>query len=123
MIQHLYIGPCPSDEYCAQIGLTEGSRRLNRIECEAYIEALRKVYGPEPEGAYLNPKTEHHDFGSYLEVVVYYDDNEPEAVQYAFKIEMGLRTWSEADMEPPVRYDNKNQAILGAEELADGGAI
>lgn len=111
MIDHLYIGPAPCDEDCAQIGVTEGASRLNRIECEAYIEALRAVYGPEPEGAYLHTKTESHDFGNYKEVVCYYDTNVREAAEYAFKVETGLGTWAEANMEPPVRYDRKNQPL------------
>lgn len=111
MMQFLYIGPAPSDEACAQIGVTEGARRLNRIECDEYIEALRKVYGPEPEGAYLHPKTEFHDLGSYCEVCIYYDDRQAEAVRYAFNIESGLRTWDEAGMVAPVEYDDKSQAI------------
>lgn len=111
MMNHLYIGPAPSHEDCAQIGLTEGARRLNRIECEVYIEALRKVYGPEPEGAYLHPKTEHHDFGSYCEVCIYYDDNNETAARYAFNIEAGLKTWDEAGMVAPVEYDDRSQAV------------
>ena len=115
MLDHLYIGPSPSDEDCAQIGITEGAQRLNRIECEAYIEALRKVYGDEPEGAYLESKAERHDFGSYREVVCYYDTDNRDAALYAFKVESGLRTWEEAGMTAPVQYDNKHQA---AETLA-----
>ena len=111
MLDHLFIGPCPADEDCAQIGVTEGASRLNRIECEAYIEALRRVYGPEPEGAYLHTKTERHDFGNYKEVVCYYEDDKREAVEYAFKVEAGLGTWAEAGMTAPVQYDRKSQPL------------
>lgn len=37
MIDHLYIGPAPCDEDCAQIGVTEGASRLKRD----FIEAQR----------------------------------------------------------------------------------
>lgn len=111
MLDHIYIGPCPANEDCAQIGVTEGAARLNRIECEAYIEALRLVYGPEPEGAYFHIKTEQHDFGPYREVVCYYEDDKPEAVEYAFRAEFGLGTWAEAGMTAPVQYDRKSQPI------------
>lgn len=110
MIDHLYIGPAPCDEDCAQIGVTEGASRLNRLECEAYINALRIVYGPEPDGAFLETKAERHDFGTYREVVCYYDTDNREAALYAFKVESGLRTWSEANMSAPVIYDTKSQA-------------
>ena len=111
MIDHLFIGPCPADEDCAQIGVTDGASRLNRIECEAYIEALRLVYGPEPDGAYLHIKTESHDFGSYREVVCYYDTNDHAAALYAYKVESGLGTWAEAGMTAPVHYDRNHQPI------------
>ena len=111
MIQHLYIGPCPSDEDCAQIGVTEGAERLNRLECEAYIEALRRVYGQEPEGAFLEVKSQGHDLGIYREVVCYYDDNVREAIEYAFKVETGLGTWAEADMLIPIFYDLNSQPV------------
>lgn len=111
MLDHLFIGPCPADEQCAQTGITEGAYRLNRLEALAYIQALRKVYGDEPEGAYLHIKTEHHDFGKYCEAVIYFEDDKPEAVDYAYKVEAGLGTWAEADMTAPVQYDHRHQPI------------
>jgi hypothetical protein len=111
MIDHLFIGPCPADEDCAQTGVTEGAERLNRAECAAYIEALRKVYGPEPENAYFHIKGQSHDFGRYYEVLIYFEDRDEAASAYAFKVESGLATWSEAEMEPPFRYDDRSQLI------------
>lgn len=111
MIDFFYIGPCPASEHCAQIGVTEGAERLNRIECEAYIEALRKVYGPEPENAHYRIKFERHDFGRYCEVCIYFDVNDPEALAYASRAEFGLDTWDSAGMEPPFCYDDNNQPL------------
>ena len=111
MLDHLYIGPAPADEPCAQIGITEGAQRLNRLECSAYIDALRKVYGPEPDGAFLEPKAENHDFGKYYEVVCYYDNNWDDAIEYAYKVECGLGTWAEAQMVAPVLYDSNHQPL------------
>jgi hypothetical protein len=112
MIDLLYIGPCPADEPCAQTGITEGAERLNRAECSIYIEALRKVYGPEPENAFLMIKRESHDFGSYFEVVCRYDDTDAEAVDYAYKVESGLGTWAEAEMQAPIFYDKNHQPVM-----------
>jgi len=111
MIDHLFIGPCPADEPCAQTGVTEGAQRLNRIECEAYIEALRKVYGPEPENAYFHIKGQSHDFGRYYEVTIYFEDHDKAATDYAFKVESGLGTWAEADMVAPIQYDERSQPV------------
>ena len=107
----IYIGPCPAEEACSQIGVTEGFERINRLECHAYIQALRKVYGPEPDGAFLYTKRENHDFGSYFEVVCKYDENNEIATDYAYRLENGLLTWAEAGMTAPVQYDSHNQPI------------
>ena len=111
MLDHLFIGPCPADEPCAQMGITEGAYRLNRIECLFYIQALRKVYGDEPEGAYLHIKTEYHDFGRYCEVVCYFENDNREAEAYAYKVETGLGTWADADMTAPLQYDQNHQLV------------
>lgn len=111
MMEAFYIGPVPCDEDCAQIGVTEGASRLNRIECAAYIEALRKVYGPEPDHAHYSIKGESHDFGRYYEVAIYFDVNNEEAIAYASRVECGLSTWSEADMTAPVQYDSNSQPV------------
>jgi hypothetical protein len=112
MYDLLYIGPCPADEPCAQLGVTEGFERLNRLECLRYVEALQKVYGAEPDGAMLCLKREHHDSGIYWEVICRFEDTDSEAVAYAYKVEAGLGTWAEADMRPPVIYDKKHQAAM-----------
>jgi hypothetical protein len=100
MIDHLYIGTAPSDEDCAQVG-SDRYMSLAKLECLHYIDALRKVYGEEPDGAYFRPKWEQHDFGRYLELLIYYDDTNEAATEYAFKVEYGLRTWAEAGMVAP----------------------
>ena len=110
-MDYIYIGPCPADEPCAQTGVTEGAERLNKLECYAYIEALRKVYGDEPDGCFLTIKRESHDFGDYFEVVCKYDENTEAAVDYAYKVESGLATWAEAEMTAPVYYDERDQPV------------
>lgn len=111
MIDFFYIGPAPADEECAQTGVTEGAARLNRIECERYIEALRLAYGDEPEGAHYRIKRESHDFGAYYEVCIYFDTNDDEAIAYASRAELGLDTWGQVGMIAPVEYDRNSQPI------------
>lgn len=111
MIDFFYIGPAPASENCAQTGHTEGAERLNRIECNAYITALRTVYGPEPDKAYYRIKGETHDFGRYYEVCIYFDVNDPEALAYASRAEFGLDYWADAGMTAPVQYDDNSQPI------------
>lgn len=107
------IGGTPADEPCAQIGPDQppGGESLNRLECQAYIAALRAVYGKEPEGCELRIQSNAHDFGSYREVIVTYDGTNPENVAYALKVEDGLSRWDDAGFWPPVTYDDAGRAI------------
>jgi hypothetical protein len=67
--EYVNIGPAPFGEECAQVGDAEYHERSRR-ECSAFIAQLRRVFGPEPEGARLLTRSFQHDFGSYREVEV-----------------------------------------------------
>lgn len=101
----LYVGSSPAEEPCAQIG-QDGFYEQNVAECRAYIRQIRRVYGNEPEGAQLTTKTEHHDFGVYREVVVKFDPYNPDAVEYAFRVEEGsnLGFWDKEAKEELKQY-------------------
>lgn len=114
MRDYIYIGGTPSDEPCAQTGRTAAAGYWNRVECLYYITALRKKYGEEPEGASLRTKAEHHDFGTYYEVICTYDPENEAAVKYALACENGLETWAEVSMTAPVLYDEHSQPIPGS---------
>lgn len=86
MTDKLELGPTPSNEDCAQVGSEDYAIKA-RAECRAMIAQLRRGFGPEPEGARLIIASNPHDYGSYLEVAVKFDDNYPQAVDYAFKLE------------------------------------
>lgn len=102
MRDYINIGSSPAEETCVQVG-TEDYARLSRIECNAYIEAIRKKLGDEPVGARLAIKAFPHDFGTYNEVICYYDDEIQESVEYAFKCEAEAPgTWEEVGMTDPL---------------------
>lgn len=96
-MENLNIGSTPNEEECAQVGSADYQERA-RKECRAYMAQIQKHY-PEPENGYLNVKGFPHDFGSYYEVVAYYDQSDAEAVKWAYDIEgdaLGvLSTWDE----------------------------
>jgi hypothetical protein len=93
MRDYLELGPTPCNEPCAQVGEDDYTARAF-AECRRYIECIRKMLGNEPDGARLGIKAFPHDFGNYHEVVCYYDDDNEEAVNYAFKCESdGPKTW------------------------------
>ena len=90
---YLTLGPTPCDEDCAQVG-SENYYSRAREECRRYLDLLRKLFGQEPKGAQLAIKSFPHDFGSYHEVVIWYDDQFPESIEYAFQMEGNLpETW------------------------------
>jgi hypothetical protein len=86
MRDYLTIGSSPAEESCAQVG-TDNYLTRSRKECEVFIRYLRRIFGPEPEGAKLYVKSFPHDFGSYLEVCCSYEDSIPAAAEYAYKLE------------------------------------
>lgn len=65
----------------------KNSSEQQRSECRAFIQAIRKTLGPEVGTAQLKVKGNPHDFGTYYEVVCYYDDNDEVGMDYAFKCE------------------------------------
>jgi len=93
MSDYVVIGPVPCDEDCAQVG-RENYQEQAVEECMRFIELLRKTFGDEPEGARLAIKWFAHDFGSYCEVVCWYETEDEKARDYAFRCENEtLLTW------------------------------
>ena len=63
-------------------------------ECQRFIELIRETLGPEPEGAELAIKSFPHDFGTYYEVVIWFDPNDAVALAYAVRCDDDTpRTW------------------------------
>jgi hypothetical protein len=73
-----------------------------RKECQAFRRQLIREFGEPPENAHLAIKSFPHDFGSYMEVVCYFDDSDRASIEYAFKLEGGT----------PARWDKEAQQDL-----------
>jgi len=95
MRDFIEIGPVPADEPCAQVG-EENYREKAYKECARFIELIRTKLGPEPKKARLAIKAFPHDFGTYHEVVCYFDTHNSESVDYAFRCESDAPTTWEA---------------------------
>ena len=80
------IGSTPSDEQCAQVGAPDYSEK-SRAECLAFKHQLERVFPNSPDGTYFTVKSFPHDFGTYREVVLFYDDDNDESVEFAFDVE------------------------------------
>lgn len=97
MRDYLGIGPTPPEEQCAQIGAKDYDYHvMGRFECELYKKVLVEAMGEPPEGARLKIKSNYHEFGTYYEVVCWYEDSFQAAIEYAFKCESeGPTHWPE----------------------------
>jgi hypothetical protein len=87
MRDHITLGPTPAEEPCQQLGSPDYTPQLARAECTRFIRAIRHTLGEEPPGATLAVKGFPHDFGTYYEVVCYYEDGNDEATDYAYRAE------------------------------------
>jgi len=79
MKDYINIGPTPCDEDCAQVGDNDYDIK-SKIETAAYRNQLNRMF-PEvlnSKTLSFSIKTFQHDFGSYKEVVLNYDDNNEE---------------------------------------------
>jgi hypothetical protein len=98
------IGCNPCDELCVNLGEPDYYPRA-KAECTRFIELIRKKLGDEPPGAYLKVKSNVHDFGIYLSVVVSFHDTDEEARNYAYLCESEApRTWQDDQPLPKKRY-------------------
>lgn len=99
MRTYLTLGPCPAEERCAQVGEDDYEIRAFE-ECKRYRDLIRKVLGNEPQGAQLAIKSFPHDFGRYVELVVYFEDTDQKAVEYAYLCESKAPTiWLDEDIQ------------------------
>ncbi len=88
------LGAVPARESAAQVGEVGYADRAV-VECQRYVALLRHAIGPEPEGARLHIRPSEPDLGSYLEVVVEYDEEDNVARAYAIR----------CDREAPTRWE------------------
>ncbi len=105
MRDYLTLDCTPIDEPCHGVGTNP---IMENHEVRAYKEQLERILSAEFSQAdlqvYVGIKKFPHDFGSYSEVVVYYDDDNEEAINQAF--------WLEANT--PEQWDTKADAYLEA---------
>jgi hypothetical protein len=88
------LGAVPARESAAQVGEVGYADRAF-VECQRYVALLRDAIGPEPEGARLHIRPSEPDLGSYLEVVVAYEEEDNVARAYAIR----------CDREAPTRWE------------------
>ena len=80
------IGCTPASEDCVQVSNTEYYMDKMLAECDRYKEMLQAKFA-DCNKVTIAVKTFPHDFGSYAEVVVKYDNEDIEALAQAIHIE------------------------------------
>jgi hypothetical protein len=85
----------PSDEPCAQVG-SDNYGRNSRLEAETFRDQIHRAFGDPPPGTNIRIKSCPHDFGSYLDLQIAYDDDEDDSCGWTFEVEGNLpERWDE----------------------------
>jgi hypothetical protein len=87
MRDYINVGPVPANEECQQVGTASYDPLKAREECTKFITHIRDVLGNEVGTARLGVKSFPHDFGSYYEVVCFFDDEDEAGINYAYQVE------------------------------------
>jgi len=86
----------PHEEECAQLG-SEMYQTRARQEVQAFTRQLLRIHGSPPEGARFKIIRCPHDFGTYLDLALVYDEDNEEHVEWMLKIESGIPDkWDQA---------------------------
>jgi len=88
-------GTTPYDESCAQVG-SEDYMKNARMEARAYIRQLTRTFGVNPEGTRFALAHNPHDFGTYIDIRFFYDDEDQIHVSYMVLVESGCAEWDAA---------------------------
>jgi len=105
--EYLELGSTPVEETCAQVGEDNYINKAMQ-ECRAYVKQLLRLH----PGLDFKVKSFPHDFGSYYEVVLYYNSTDIESVNRAYEVEASLpQYWDDAAKEELSKYDSAKRTI------------
>lgn len=89
-MENLNIGSTPYGEECAQVGRPD-YETIARHECSVFTDQMTRIFmrvnGPLPEGVRMRTRGHNHDYGTYYEVDVVFNENDQAAVTAAFWLE------------------------------------
>jgi hypothetical protein len=89
MRNQLSLSTTPTNESCVQVG-SEFYWTNSKIECKAFIEQLIRIFGNPPGNAQFKITENPHDFGTYHDVVIEWDESNKQEDKYAYKVEANL---------------------------------
>lgn len=95
-IEYIEISSSPYDEDCAQVGAVDYSDKSSK-ELAAYVNQLNRMFpDANSKGVKFRIKSFPHDFGTYWEVCIVWDSENPIADEYAYIIDQDLPSnWDE----------------------------
>jgi len=97
MLDYLNLGPTPSNEDCAQVGSPDFKNRADK-ELDAYKAQLERMFPGLETHKHMKFKKMWfpHEFGSYGEIVIVYDDSNELEAATAIEIEWNTPSyWDE----------------------------
>ena len=94
MKDFITLGPTPASEDCIPCG-TDPAKEMQ--ECVRYIKMLNLRFPDLPESTYFAIKNFNHDFGIYKEVVIFFNDEIEESINWAFFIESHIPIYWDDD--------------------------
>ena len=74
-----------------------------RLESTAFRDQIYRTFGDPPPGTGIKVISCPHDFGTYLDLQIVYDDDSEESCEWAFRVEADL----------PGKWDEEAKAQLG----------
>jgi len=94
----------PVDEPCAQVG-SDNYTRNARMEAEAFRQQIYRMFGDPPVATGIKIVSCPHDFGTYLDLQIVYEDDSEESCEWAFRVEADL----------PDKWDEEAKGQLASE--------
>jgi len=99
MKDYIELGTTPCSENCVGIG-SDDYRKQSKIEANTFAKQLIRNFGQGTLNNYFEFKSFPHDFGTYFELVIHYNDEDEESLEYALKLEGNLpEVWDEKSIE------------------------
>lgn len=100
MMDYLEIGSSPRDEECVQVGDGDYVYPMQK-ECKRFINLLNKLM-PIPDDCKCSyfVKSNPHDFGTYYEVAIRFDDEDEKSAAFAYYVDAYYPClWSDTEVE------------------------
>ena len=91
MHNEITLGATPSNEPCVSVTANGDYFQAMQAECGIFKRQLiRQFVCPDHVLAYFKLKTNPHDFGSYMEVILVFEDADLDSSEFANNVEENL---------------------------------